>query len=81
MASPATAHKDFVKITPDIISLDEVAKLVHDPKAGAISTFSGTTRDNFEGKAVVSHSSFSFSSCRSLKITRRGQPNQRSLSR
>lgn len=52
MATPATTHKDFVKITADIISLDEVAKLVHDPKAGAISTFSGTTRDNFEGKAA-----------------------------
>ncbi|KAF9310466.1 Molybdopterin synthase catalytic subunit [Podila horticola] len=52
MATPATTHKDFVKITADIISLDEVAKLVHDPKAGAISTFSGTTRDNFEDKEV-----------------------------
>jgi hypothetical protein len=41
--------KDIVKITSDVISLDEVAKSVHDPKAGAISTFSGTTRDNFEG--------------------------------
>lgn len=41
--------KDIVKITADIISLDEIAKAVADPKAGAISTFSGTTRDNFEG--------------------------------
>jgi molybdopterin synthase catalytic subunit len=40
---------DIVKITGDIISLDEIAKSVADPKAGAISTFSGTTRDNFEG--------------------------------
>ncbi|KAF9304248.1 Molybdopterin synthase catalytic subunit [Mortierella antarctica] len=52
MASSATAHKDFVKITADVISLDEVAKLVRDPKAGAISTFSGMTRDNFEDKEV-----------------------------
>ncbi|KAG0201597.1 Molybdopterin synthase catalytic subunit [Mortierella sp. GBA30] len=44
--------KDIVKITSDIISLDEIAKSVHDPKAGAISTFSGTTRDNFEDKEV-----------------------------
>ena len=26
---------------------------VTDPGAGAIATFSGTTRDNFEGKEVV----------------------------
>ncbi|KAF9573446.1 Molybdopterin synthase catalytic subunit [Mortierella alpina] len=44
--------KDIVKLTSDIISLDEIAKSVHDPKAGAISTFSGTTRDNFEDKEV-----------------------------
>ncbi|KAF8968872.1 Molybdopterin synthase catalytic subunit [Entomortierella lignicola] len=44
--------KDIVKITSDTISLDEIAKSVQDPKAGAISTFSGTTRDNFEDKEV-----------------------------
>ncbi|KAF9425980.1 Molybdopterin synthase catalytic subunit [Podila epigama] len=53
MSAPvATPHKDFVKITSDVISLDHVAQLVRDPKAGAISTFSGTTRDNFEDKEV-----------------------------
>ncbi|KAG0312512.1 hypothetical protein BGZ99_009459 [Dissophora globulifera] len=46
------AMKDIVKITADTISLDEIAKSVQDPKAGAISTFSGTTRDNFEDKVV-----------------------------
>ncbi|KAG0237977.1 hypothetical protein BGW42_008077 [Actinomortierella wolfii] len=45
-------HKNFVSITNDTISLEAVANLVHDPKAGAISTFSGTTRDNFEDKEV-----------------------------
>jgi molybdopterin synthase catalytic subunit len=63
MASPAVPHKDFVKITPDIISLDEVAKLVHDPKAGAVSTFSGMTRDNFEGKAASLALPFIHSCC------------------
>ena len=47
--------KDIVKITADIISLDEIAKAVADPKAGAISTFSGTTRDNFEGMHAMHH--------------------------
>jgi len=59
--------KDIVKITSDIISLDEVAKSVHDPKAGAISTFSGTTRDNFEGIVgrflTTSTSSFRYFAC------------------
>ncbi|KAF9160820.1 Molybdopterin synthase catalytic subunit [Actinomortierella ambigua] len=45
-------HKDFVCITSDPIRLEAVANLVHDPKAGAVSTFSGTTRDNFEDKVV-----------------------------
>ncbi|KAF9917980.1 Molybdopterin synthase catalytic subunit [Modicella reniformis] len=44
--------KDIVKITSDTISLDEIVSSVKDPKAGAISTFSGTTRDNFEDKEV-----------------------------
>ncbi|KAF9978538.1 hypothetical protein BGZ73_001957 [Actinomortierella ambigua] len=47
-----SAHKNFICITSDPISLEAVANLVHDPKAGAISTFSGTTRDNFEDKEV-----------------------------
>lgn len=50
--------KDIVKITADIISLDEIAKAVADPKAGAISTFSGTTRDNFEGILCAMFSCF-----------------------
>ncbi|KAF9585000.1 Molybdopterin synthase catalytic subunit [Lunasporangiospora selenospora] len=44
--------KDIIKITEDIISLEDTVNLVKDPKAGAISTFSGTTRDNFEDKEV-----------------------------
>lgn len=53
-----TKMKDIVRLTSDTISLDEIAKSVHDPKAGAISTFSGTTRDNFEGKLFSSCHSF-----------------------
>ncbi|KAI8391072.1 Molybdopterin biosynthesis MoaE [Radiomyces spectabilis] len=34
-------------------SLDVIAKQVADDGAGAISTFSGTTRDHFQGKVVL----------------------------
>lgn len=45
--------RDVIRITPDILSIDEAHKLVSDPKAGAIACFTGTTRDNFQGKSVV----------------------------
>ena len=47
---------DFVKLTHDPIDLTDMVKSVTSPKCGAISTFIGTTRDNFEGKKVrISH--------------------------
>ncbi|CEG83955.1 Putative Molybdopterin converting factor, subunit 2 [Rhizopus microsporus] len=46
--------KDTVVITQEGLPLlDDIVKMVHDDSAGAISTFSGTTRDTFEGKKVV----------------------------
>mmetsp|Transcript_25789 Transcript_25789/g.36266 ORF Transcript_25789/g.36266 Transcript_25789/m.36266 type:complete len:190 (-) Transcript_25789:571-1140(-) len=45
--------KDYVEITLDRISIDFAVNYVGSPEAGAISTFSGTTRNNFEGKAVT----------------------------
>lgn len=48
--SMATEFRQFIEISPDLLpSLDYVTNLVHDDGAGAISTFSGTTRDTFEG--------------------------------
>lgn len=44
---------DYIKITPDPLSVDEITKLVTDPTCGAISLFVGTTRDTFEGQSVV----------------------------
>merc|ERR1719329_992562 len=43
-ASPASEPVCYVAITRDVLSLDE---------CGAINTFSGVTRNNFEGKAVT----------------------------
>ncbi|KAI8969268.1 Molybdopterin biosynthesis MoaE [Mycotypha africana] len=47
-------HKDIVEVTADPLpTLDEIANSVQDDAAGAISTFSGTTRNTFKGKKVV----------------------------
>ena len=43
----------FVCVTGDSLDLNHYASLVADPGAGAISTFSGVTRNNFQGKAVL----------------------------
>lgn len=43
---------DFLKLTFDVLSVDEILKLVSNEKCGAVSIFVGTTRDNFEGKEV-----------------------------
>jgi hypothetical protein len=43
--------KEIIEISSEPLPLlDVVTNLVHDDGAGAISTFSGTTRDIFEGK-------------------------------
>jgi hypothetical protein len=50
MGSP---NRDEVLITADPLPLGGLAPRVVCPTAGAIATFIGTTRDNFEGKQVV----------------------------
>ncbi|XP_063310101.1 molybdopterin synthase catalytic subunit-like [Pelobates fuscus] len=44
---------DFIKVTPDKLSTDEVSQLVVSPDCGAVSIFIGTTRNIFEGKKVA----------------------------
>lgn len=48
-------ERNLVEILEENIPIDiaQYIKFVSAPQAGAISTFSGTTRDNFEGKTVV----------------------------
>mmetsp|Transcript_24735 Transcript_24735/g.41828 ORF Transcript_24735/g.41828 Transcript_24735/m.41828 type:complete len:158 (-) Transcript_24735:180-653(-) len=50
---PNANTNDFVQITENIDVMRTI-DLVKDDTAGAISTFMGTTRNNFEGKKVVS---------------------------
>ena len=42
----------YYLVTPNKLNLQELVDLVTSPICGAISTFIGTTRDNFEGKKV-----------------------------
>lgn len=46
-------REDYVKVTGDSLRLEELMAWVASPSAGAISTFSGVTRDNFNGRRVV----------------------------
>ena len=45
--------RDEISVTADSLPLGHLASRVVCPTAGAIATFIGTTRDNFEGKRVV----------------------------
>ena len=42
-----------MRVTADPLQLEECTAFVTDPGAGAISTFIGTTRDNFQGRDVL----------------------------
>ncbi|XP_046819375.1 molybdopterin synthase catalytic subunit isoform X1 [Vespa crabro] len=45
--------KDFVRLEQKVLNVGEIVNLIVSPKCGAISTFVGTTRDNFENKKVI----------------------------
>ena len=42
-----------VEISADALDVSKYARLVGDDGAGAIATFMGVTRDNFDGKQVL----------------------------
>lgn len=50
---PPAAKAVLVKVTPDVLELQEVISFVQDHSAGAIATFSGVTRNYFDGKKVI----------------------------
>lgn len=51
--SPEAGVGDFVEVGFEPLDNQRAVALVTHPSAGAISTFVGTTRDNFQGKKVV----------------------------
>lgn len=44
--------RDLVEVVEDALVLDKYVERVADPRAGAVSTFSGVTRNHFQGKRV-----------------------------
>ncbi len=56
MGQSGTHHSTRVRyaaVTPETISAPEVARLVDDPRAGAVVTFSGDVRDHDHGRTVL----------------------------
>lgn len=45
--------KYFIEVSENLPSLQDCYNFVNDPGCGAVSTFVGTTRDNFNGKKVT----------------------------
>lgn len=45
---------NFLKFSKEKLSVEEVTNLVTSEECGAVSVFIGTTRNNFEGKSVLS---------------------------
>ncbi len=48
-----SADDTFVCVTPDTLHLSQYVAYVEDDSAGAIATFSGVTRNVFQGKRVI----------------------------
>lgn len=46
--------RDIIRFSAEKLSVDEASHAVTSPLCGAVSLFVGTTRNNFEGKRVVS---------------------------
>jgi molybdopterin synthase catalytic subunit len=42
-----------VDVTPMVLDIEQYTRLVSDPGAGAIASFIGTTRGNYDGKDVM----------------------------
>lgn len=49
----ADSNRFFIRVSKDLPSLQACSDFVNDPSCGAISTFVGITRDNFQGKTVT----------------------------
>ncbi|KAL4674324.1 hypothetical protein H8959_018258 [Pygathrix nigripes] len=47
-------YKEVINVTTEKLPVDEVLQLVISPLCGAVSLFVGTTRNNFEGRKVIS---------------------------
>ncbi len=50
--SSEKSDKFLIKVSESMPSLEECVSFVTEPNCGAVSTFSGITRNNFSGKTV-----------------------------
>jgi molybdopterin synthase catalytic subunit len=48
-----TETRTYIDLTTETLDIGAISQLVSVTKAGAISVFVGTTRDNFQGKDVL----------------------------
>lgn len=53
MTTENSNSRYFIRVSEDLPTLQECSDFVTDPACGAITTFVGTTRDNFNGKKVT----------------------------
>lgn len=63
--------EDHVSVSTACLELSEIAAIVADPRAGATSTFSGTTRDNHFGESCVTDGLAGDKPRRSASVTSR----------
>lgn len=50
---PSPCERYLIRVSEDPPSLEECSDFVADPGCGAVATFVGTTRDNFQGRRVT----------------------------
>lgn len=53
MSSGDEEDRIYIEITPSPLKMETFVEWVKDKRAGAISTFSGVTRNNFNNKEVL----------------------------
>lgn len=53
LTETANSTELYVLVTPNDLHLDPLVSMVSDDGAGAIATFSGVTRNTFDGKGVL----------------------------
>ena len=65
------------RVTDKPINLQELVDCVTDPKAGAIATFIGTTRNNNEGRKVIALDYEAYPEMAEKELTRLGEEARR----
>ena len=70
-----TAHIALVEVVQEPLQLTRYTDFVQSDSAGAIATFTGVTRDNFQGKRVVKLEYEAYAPMATKKLQVRGRPS------